>query len=52
MLWAIAIILGLLWALGVASSASLGGYVHVLIAVAIVLVGYGIIRRQRERRAS
>jgi hypothetical protein len=52
MLWAIAIVLGGLWALGMTSSTSVGGYVHVLLAVAVVLAGYGIIRRQRERRHS
>jgi hypothetical protein len=52
MVWAVAIVLGLLWALGVASSSGLGGYVHMLLVVAIVLGGYGFIRRQRERRTS
>jgi hypothetical protein len=52
MLWTIAIVLGLLWALGMANSASVGGYVHVLLVVAIILFGYGVIRRQRERRGA
>lgn len=51
MMWAVAIVLGLLWALGVANSQTAGGYVHLFIGVAVVLVGYGIYRRRRERRA-
>jgi len=31
MLWSIAIILALLWALGLVTSYTLGGYVHILI---------------------
>ena len=38
MLYAIAIILVLLWLLGLMSSATLGGFIHVLLAVAVILV--------------
>jgi len=38
MLWTIAVILIVLWALGLASSFTLGGFIHVLIVLAIVMV--------------
>ena len=51
MLWSIAIILALLWALGLVTSYTLGGYVHILIVVAVVLLLARIIKG-RGRRAS
>lgn len=51
MVWAIAIVLGLLWILGMATARVGGGFVHLLLAAVIVLVGYGIYRRHRERHA-
>jgi uncharacterized protein DUF5670 len=38
MLYTIAVVLILLWALGLVSSVTLGGYLHVLIAVALVII--------------
>jgi hypothetical protein len=38
MLWAIAVILMLLWALGLATSYTMGGVIHVLLVVAVVTV--------------
>ena len=38
MLYAIAIILILLWLLGLMSSATMGGFIHVLMVVAVVMV--------------
>ena len=38
MLYTIAIVLLVLWVLGLVSSTTLGGFVHVLLVVAIVLV--------------
>lgn len=37
MVWTIAIILVLLWALGLATSVTLGGFIHVLLGVVLVL---------------
>jgi hypothetical protein len=51
MLWTIAIIFALLWALGLVSSYTLGGYIHILIVVAVVLLLVRIIKG-RSRRAS
>jgi hypothetical protein len=38
MLWTIAIIFFLLWALGLVSSVTLGGYIHVLLGVTVALL--------------
>jgi hypothetical protein len=38
MLWTIAVILLVLWALGMISSYSAGGLVHLLLVVAVILV--------------
>lgn len=38
MLYAIAIILVLLWLLGLMSSATMGGFIHVLLLVAVIIV--------------
>lgn len=38
MLWTIALILLVLWALGLATSTTMGGFVHVLLVIALVVV--------------
>jgi hypothetical protein len=38
MLWTIAVILLVLWLLGVVSSYTLGGFIHVLLLLAIIAV--------------
>jgi hypothetical protein len=38
MLWTIFVILLILWLLGVVSSYTLGGYIHILLVIAIVVV--------------
>ena len=38
MLWTIAVVLLILWALGLVSSYTMGGFIHVLLVVAVVLV--------------
>lgn len=38
MIYAIAIILVLLWLLGLMSSATMGGFIHVLLVVAVVMI--------------
>jgi hypothetical protein len=46
-LWTIAVILLLLWALGLVSSYTLGGFIHVLVLVAIVAVLVRVIQGRR-----
>ena len=38
MIYSLAIILLLLWLLGLMSSATLGGFIHVLLVVAVVMI--------------
>ena len=38
MLWTIALILLVLWALGLVTSVTMGGFVHVLLVAAVVVV--------------
>jgi hypothetical protein len=49
MLWASAVIFVLLWALGLVSSYTLGGYIHILVVVAVVLLLVRIIKGGRRR---
>lgn len=38
MLWTIAVVLLILWALGLVSSNTMGGFIHLLLVVAVVIV--------------
>jgi Family of unknown function (DUF5670) len=43
MLWTIAVVLVVLWALGLASAYTLGGLIHVLLVLAIIAVAYQLL---------
>ncbi len=45
MLWTVAIVLFVLWVLGVVSGATLGWWVHILLALAIVSLVLAVLRR-------
>jgi hypothetical protein len=47
MLWTIAIILIVLWALGLVSGYTLGAFIHVLLVVAVVLILVRLIQGRR-----
>jgi len=47
MLWTIAIILIILWLLGFVTSYTLGGFIHILLIVAIVIVIIRIIKGEK-----
>ena len=47
MLWTIAVALLLLWALGLVSATTMGGFIHVLLIAAIVLVLVRVIQGRR-----
>ena len=47
MLWTIAVILMVLWLLGLVSSYTMGGFIHVLLVIAIVVVLVRIIQGRR-----
>jgi len=44
MLWTIAVILIVLWLLGIVTSFTMGGFIHILIVVAIIVVLIRIIK--------
>jgi hypothetical protein len=44
MLWTIAVILIVLWALGLVSSYTMGGFIHILLVVALIVVVIGFIQ--------
>jgi len=47
MLWTVAVILVVLWALGLVSSYTMGGFIHVLLVIAIVVVLINVIQGRR-----
>lgn len=47
MWWTIAIILLILWLLGLITAFTLGGFIHVLLAIAIIVVLFRIISGRR-----
>lgn len=47
MLWTIAVILVILWLLGLVSSYTMGGFIHILLVVAIVIVLVRVIQGRR-----
>lgn len=47
MLWTIAVILGVLWLLGLVSSYTLGGFIHVLLVLAIIVIVINLIQGRR-----
>jgi hypothetical protein len=47
MLWTIAIILLILWLLGVVTATTLGGFIHVLLVLAIVVILIRVIKGER-----
>ena len=47
MLWTIAVILLVLWALGMVSSYTLGGFIHLLLVLAIIVVLIRVIQGRR-----
>lgn len=44
MLWTIAVVLIILWLLGLVSSYTMGGFIHILIVIAIIVVLIRIIQ--------
>jgi hypothetical protein len=47
LLWTLAVILLILWLLGLVTSYTLGGFIHVLLVVAIVVVLIRVIQGSR-----
>ncbi|HXM90986.1 MAG TPA: lmo0937 family membrane protein [Candidatus Dormibacteraeota bacterium] len=47
MLWTIAVILLIMWLLGLVTSYTLGGFIHILLVLAIIVVLIRIIQGRR-----
>jgi hypothetical protein len=47
MLWTIAVLLVILWALGLVSAYTLGGYIHILLFLAVVVIIIRVIQGRR-----
>ncbi|MBW8383904.1 MAG: lmo0937 family membrane protein [Youngiibacter sp.] len=48
MLWTVAIILVVLWALGLVTSTTMGGFIHVLLVVAVIVVLLNVIQGRKR----
>lgn len=44
MLWTVAVVLLVLWALGLATSYTVGGLIHVLLVLAVISLAFQLIR--------
>lgn len=49
MLYTIAVVLLVLWLLGLVTATTLGGFIHILVAVALVMVLVNVISGRRSR---
>jgi hypothetical protein len=49
MLWTISVILIILWALGLITNYTMGGFVHVLLVIAVIVVLLNLIQGRRGR---
>ncbi|TFH66621.1 MAG: lmo0937 family membrane protein [Gemmatimonadales bacterium] len=47
MLWTLAVILIILWLLGFVSSYTMGGFIHILLVIAIVVILVRVIRGRK-----
>jgi hypothetical protein len=47
MLWTVAVILLVLWALGLVTSYTMGGFIHVLLVIAIVVVVINLLQGRK-----
>ncbi len=47
MLWTLAVVLLVLWALGMVTSYTMGGFVHILLVVAVVVVLIRVIQGRK-----
>ena len=48
MLWTISIILVVLWILGMVTSYTLGGWIHILLVLAVIAIVVNLIRGNRH----
>jgi len=46
MLWTVVVVMLILWVLGLVSSYTMGGFIHALLVIAIIVVIVGFIQRR------
>lgn len=46
MIWTIFVILVILWLLGLVSSYTMGGFIHILLVVAVIVLVLGLFQRR------
>jgi hypothetical protein len=47
MLWTIAVVMLVLWGVGIVSSHTMGGFIHVLLVIAVVVILVRVIQGRR-----
>ena len=47
MLWTVAVIMLVLWLLGLITSYTMGGFIHILLVIAIVVIAVNLIQGRR-----
>jgi len=47
MLYTVAVVLIILWLLGIVSSVTMGGFIHVLLVIAVIMVLLNVIKGRR-----
>ncbi len=47
MLWTIAVVLMILWLLGLVTSYTMGGFIHILLVIAVVVILIRVIRGRK-----
>jgi hypothetical protein len=47
MLWSLAVVLVILWVLGLVTAHTMGGFIHILLVIAIIAVLYRVITGRR-----
>jgi hypothetical protein len=48
MLWTIVVVLLILWALGLVTSYTMGGFVHILLVVAVIILVVNLLQGRRS----
>ena len=48
MLWTIVVVILLLWVLGIVSSYTMGGFIHILLVVAVITILFNIIQGRKR----
>ena len=49
LIWTVAILLAVLWLLGMIASYTIGGFIHILLVVAVIVVLIRLIQGRRQR---